>query len=728
MIGLSDKNAPELKSLKKTYNIEGKNITFETGRIGLLASGSVTISDESGNVLFVTCGIKEEGLNKEADFFPLSVEYQEKYYATGKIGGNRFQKREGRPSETAIINSRIIDRPIRPMFPKGFINETQIIATALSSSNESDLSFHGITGASLTLLMTSAPFEGPVAGVRVVLTTEGGLIFDPSFKEEENAKLILVVAGTLDAITMVEAESKEVSDDEMMKGLEFAHNIIKKICEAELDFIKNYEKTFGICKVEEFYNKPDETLYSSVKEFLTEDKLEGLYNIGKHEFQEALNKLDNDVKEFLIKEKLVEISEGSEIEEVMESMTFVGDLVYKRVKEVMRKNVLLKEKRLDGRKINEVRKVIGDVGLLPRTHGSALFQRGMTQALSITTLGGPDDIQIIDDMYEEDTKRYIHHYNFPPYAVGEVRALRGTGRREVGHGRLAEKALEAVLPNELEFPYMIRVVSETMTCNGSSSMASVCGSTMSLMNAGVPIKAPVAGVAMGMIYDEDSGKYKILSDIQAQEDFLGDMDFKVARTPVGITAMQLDVKIKGLSMQVFREAFTQSKEAVTYILGEMLKVIPETSKSLSPYAPRILSIVVPVDKIREIIGKGGENIQKAEAEYEVSIHIEDDGKTFITGKNGVGAEKALAWVKNLIWEPVVGEILLGEVINIIVGTGAIVEFKGKTGMIHISKLSDKRVATVEEVVKVGDKVEFEVLTVDKEKGRIGLKLIKKLEA
>ncbi|MFA5917782.1 MAG: polyribonucleotide nucleotidyltransferase [Candidatus Gracilibacteria bacterium] len=726
MIGLSDKNATKIKPLKKSYDIEGINIVFESGKLGLLSNGSVTISDDSGNYLFVSCGIKEEGLNMKADYFPLSVEYQERYYATGKIGGNRFNKREGRPSEHAIISSRIIDRPIRPMFPKGLINDVQIIATALSSSNESDLSFYGITGASLALLMTNASFEGPVSGVRVVLTNDDRLVFDPSFLEVGDAKLTLVVAGTMDAITMVEAQSNEVSDDEMMKSLEFAHKIIKQLCEAQIDYIKEYKDRFGICEVKESYNKPDETLYSNVKEYLTEEKLNSLYETGKHEFQEVLNRFDVEVKDFLINEKLVLIKEGEDIEKIKEEMTFVGDLVYKRVKEVMRKNVLEKEKRLDGRKINEVRSIIGEVGLLPRTHGSALFQRGMTQILTVTTLGGPDDIQIIDDMYDENTKRYIHHYNFPPYAVGEVRMMRGTGRREIGHGRLAEKALEPVLPNQLDFPYMMRVVSETMTCNGSSSMASICGSTMSLMNAGVPITAPVAGVAIGMIYDEKTNKYKILSDIQAQEDFLGDMDFKVARTPKGITAMQLDVKIKGLSMQVFKEAFAQSNEAITYILGEMKNMISESNKELSPYAPRVLSILVPVSKIREIIGKGGENIQKAEADFAVNIHIEDDGKTFVTGKDSIGAEKALAWIKNLIWEPTIGELHTGEIINIITGTGAIVEFRGKTGMIHISKLAPTRVATVEEIVKVGDKVEIEVLTVDREKGRIGLKLVKKI--
>lgn len=726
MIGLSDKNATKISPLKKSYDIEGSKIVFESGKLGLLSSWSVTVSDESGNYLFVSCGIKEEWLNMNTDYFPLSVEYQERYYSTWKIGWNRFNKREWRPSEHAIISSRIIDRPIRPMFPKWLINDVQIIATALSSSNESDLSFYGITGASLALLMTNASFEWPVSWVRVVLTNDDKLVFDPSFLEVGDAKLTLVVAWTIDAITMVEAQSNEVSDEEMMKSLEFAHKVIKQLCEAQIDYIKDYTDRFGICEVKEYYNKPDETLYTSVKEYLTEEKLNSLYETWKHEFQEVLNRFDVEVRDYLISEKLVEVKDGDDVEKIKEEMSFVWELVYKRVKEVMRKNVLEKEKRLDGRKLNEVRSIIWEVGLLPRTHWSALFQRGMTQILSVTTLWGPDDIQIIDDMYDEDKKRYIHHYNFPPYAVWEVRMMRWTGRREIGHGRLAEKALEPVLPSQLDFPYMMRVVSETMTCNWSSSMASICWSTMSLMNAWVPITAPVAWVAIGMIYDEKTNKYKILSDIQAQEDFLWDMDFKVARTPKGITAMQLDVKIKWLSMQVFKEAFAQSNEAITYILWEMKSVIPEANKELSPYAPRILSVVVPVEKIREIIGKGWENIQKAEATYEVKIHIEDDWKTFITWKDSIWAEKALAWVKNLIWEPTVWEIHTWEVINIITWTGAIVEFRGKTGMIHISKLAPTRIATVEEIVAVWNKVEIEVLTVDKEKGRIGLKLVKKL--
>lgn len=727
MIGLSDKTAPNVKSLKKTYSIGGKNISFEAGKIALLINGAVTISDESGNVLLVTAWVKEEWVNQKADFFPLVVDYQERFYATGKIGGNRFQRREGRPSEAATLTSRLIDRPIRPMFPKGFINDTQIIAMALSSSGVSDLGFFGITWASLALMMTWAPFEGPVAWVRVIQTPTGEFIFDPNFEEEKTARLNILVAGTLDAITMVESSGKEVSVDEMIAILEFSHKVIKELCNAEIDFIALYKAAYGIPEVKAFYNKVDESLYGRVKAFLTEEKLETLYNKWKKEFHDNLVKLEEETKEFLgmetsdsaIKEVCaidadcvagIEIDEGS-----------IAELVYKRVKEVMRKNVLENSRRLDGRWLDEVRQIKGEVGLLPRTHGSALFQRGMTQALSIATLWGPGDVQTVDDMYEETTRRYIHHYNFPPFSVGEVRMLRGIGRREIGHGKLAERALENMIPSEEEFPYVIRVVSETMTCNGSSSMASVCGSTMSLMNAWVPIKAPVAGIAMGMVYDDNSGKYKILSDIQAQEDFLGDMDFKVTMTPNGVTAMQLDVKIKGLSMQVFKEAFAQARTSINYILEEMLKVIPETNKELSPFAPAIIAFRIDIDKIRAVIWKGWENIQGLEKTYKVDIHIEDDGLVTITAPDQISGKKVEELIKAQIWEPEVWYTWVWVIAKIIEWTWAIVEFNGKSGMIHISKLAPTRVVNVWDVVKEGDKVEFEVIAVDKEKGRIGLK-------
>lgn len=721
MIGLSDKNATWVIPLKKVYNIWWKNITFETGKLWLLAQWSVTLSDESGNVLLVTAWVKEEWVNEKADFFPLVVDYQEKFYATWKIGWNRFAKREWRPSEASILTSRLIDRPIRPMFPKGFINDTQIIATALSSSNESDLWFFGITGASLALMMTWAPFEWPVAWVRIILSNDGKFIFDPSFEEEQSAKLNLLVAWTLDAITMVESSWNEVSQEEMMSGLNYAFGLIKDFCNAQNDFIWDYKKQFWIPEIQAFYNLPDETLYEKVEAFLTEEKLEVLYWLGKIDFHKALIKLEEEVENYLV-EDLEKNKLECDLEEKCDTESFwVSELVYKRVKKVMRKNILKNDKRLDLRKLDEVRSIKCETGLLPRVHGSGLFQRGMTQVLSITTLWWPDDIQIIDDMYEETTRRYIHHYNFPPFSVWEVRMLRWVWRREVWHGKLAERALEAVLPSESEFPYMMRVVSETMTCNGSSSMASVCGSTLSLMQAGVPIKAPVAWVAMWMIYDEETGNYKILSDIQAQEDFLGDMDFKVTMSPNGITAMQLDVKIKWLSMEVFEKAFSQARTSINYILDEMLKVQPKVAPNLSPYAPLIMNVFVPVEKIREVIWKWWENVQRMEKEYSVKISIAEDGNTTVTAKDQIGWTKAVEEIKAMVWEPEVGYKGIWKITKIIEWTWAIVEFNGKSWMIHISKLAATRVVNVADIVKEWEEVEFEVIEVNKEKWRIGLK-------
>lgn len=714
MIGLSDKNAPNIVPLKKVYNIWWKNITFETGKLALLADWAVTISDENGNVLLVTAWVKQEWVNEKAGFFPLVVDYQEKYYATWKIGWNRFAKREWRPSEASVLTSRLIDRPIRPMFPKGFVNDTQIIATALSSSNESDMWFMWITWASIALMMTWVPFEGPVSGVRIVLNKEWNFVFDPSFNDENEAEMNLLVAWTSDAITMVESQWNEVSEDQMMAWLEFAFNIIKEFSNAQLDFIAEYKEKFGIPEVKCFYNLPDESLFDKISEFLTEDKLEALYWLGKKDFHDVLIKLEEEVKEYLG-------VNDENADELGIDLSSIAESVYKRVKKVMRKNVLENNKRLDLRELDEVRKIKCETWLLPRVHGSGLFQRWMTQILSVTTLWGPEDIQIIDDMYEETSTRYIHHYNFPPYSVWEVRMLRWVGRREVGHWKLAEKALIPVLPTETEFPYMIRVVSETMTCNGSSSMASVCGSTLSLMQAWVPIKAPVAWIAMWMIYDEETWVYKILSDIQAQEDFLWDMDFKVTMTPAWITAMQLDVKIKGLSFEVFKKAFWQARTWINYMIDEMLKIQPKVEENLSPYAPLIMNVAVPVEKIRAVIWKWGENVQRMEKDYNVKISIAEDGNTTITAKDQIGWQKAVEEIKAMVWEPEVWYKGTWKVVKIIDWTWAIVEFRWKSGMIHISKLAPTRVANVTDIVKEWDEVEFEVIEVNLEKWRIGLK-------
>lgn len=513
------------------------------------------IKDNQDNVLLTTVGIgsPREGL----DFFPLSVDFVEKYYASGKIGGNRFQRREGRPSEQAILTSRLIDRPIRPLFPNDTRNEVQIISTILSANSQSDFGYAGITGASLSILLSGVEgFEGPVSGVRLAYdSTSDSFVFDPSFDLIESSILDITVAGTRDAIVMVESECREATSELMIRAFSEAHEMIRTLCEAQEAFVEEYKKVFAITPKPLDLSHADTEWKSSAQRFLEdEDRMSQLYHQGKKDFDSIYEALFAEFDSMYVSP---ESDDGK-----------TGDrkkAFHHAVKSLMRSRVLSTKDRLDGRKNNEVRPLNVSVGVLPRTHGSALFERGMTQVLSVTTLGGPSDVMIVDDMFEEEEKRYIHHYNFPPYAVGETRPLRATGRREVGHGRLAEKALLAVLPKEDEFPYIMRVVSETLTCNGSSSMASVCGSSLSLMDAGVPIRRSVAGIAMGMIYDETSHDFIILSDIQAQEDFLGDMDFKIAATSEGITALQMDCKIPELTVDMIKSIFVQAHDGLATI-------------------------------------------------------------------------------------------------------------------------------------------------------------------
>lgn len=721
--GLSDKNIVDKRPVSKTYEIGGKKFTFESARLALLANGSAVISDEAGNYLLTTAGLKDEA-NLAASFFPLTVEFQEKYYAAGKIGGNRFMKREGRPSENAVLNSRLIDRPIRPMFPKGSLNEVQIISTILSSSGLSDYGFHGITGASLSLMLAGVvEFEGPVSGVRIALT-ESGFVFDPTFDVLEKAILDLTVAGTSDAITMVESQGQEIDDATMLKAFEFAHELIKELCAAQTDFVAEYKKSHALPEFRFTVRETDAELEAFVLETVTDELVAPLFNTGKAEFHDRLHDLEDAVVEkFDLASYAEEVAENPTLPGVNKVEAELREHVYGAVKKKMRAKVLSTRVRLDGRAPDEVRQVRATAGILPKVHGSVLFERGITQALSITTLGGPGDIQIVDDMFEEDTKRYIHHYNFPPFSVGEVKPLRGVGRREVGHGRLAEKALEMVLPPLESFPYFIRVVSEITTCNGSSSMASVCGSSLSLMDAGVPIKAMVAGVAMGMVYDDETGKYEVLSDIQAQEDFLGDLDFKVAGTERGITALQMDCKIAGLSLEVVKHVLEQSKGALGYIRTEMAKELAAPRAELSPNAPSILSLTIPVERIRELIGKGGEMIQKICRDFSVEVDVKDDGFVSITAKTQENGQNALAFIKDLLREIEPGELLEGKVVKILEGVGAIVELGKQSGMIHISKIAKERVEQIEKYVNVGDVVKVKVLTVDKEKGRIGLERV-----
>ncbi len=713
IVWLKDKDSLNRVVVTKTYKIGNKNISFESGRLALFATGSVVIQDEVGNYLLTTCGI---GNPKDGDFFPLTVEFQEKFYATGKIGGNRFMKREGRPSEASILNSRMIDRPIRPMFPKGTRTDTQIISSIMSSSGLSDFGWYGITGASLSVMLAGVTeFEGPVAGVRIASDEAGNFIFDPTFDQIATAHLDLTVAGTLDAITMVESQGSEVSNELMVRAFEYAHDIIKTLCHAQLNFVEEYKQIHVLPTVTLTVWEIDISTQEKVQNIITEDDIRLVYGLGKLEFHDAMHALVEEVAEKLEYNK----------ESNTPKMGDIADSVKWVIQNHMRKTILETRTRLDGRRCDEVRPVRASAPILPRAHGSALFERGVTQVLSVATLGGPGDIQLVDDMFEEDTKRYIHHYNFPPFSVGEVKPLRGVGRREVGHGRLAEKALEPVLPKQVDFPYMMRVVSETTTCNGSSSMASVCGSTMALMDAWVPITAMVAGVAMGMIYDEDTGKYEILADIQAQEDFLGDMDFKVARTDKGITALQMDCKIAGLSMGVITEVFAKSVNATWYIMGEMRKCMSVPRAELSPYAPFLLSVFVPEEKMREVIGKGGETIQGIEKEFGVEVNLEDSGTCTITAKDQVSGKAALDFIKNILKDIEVGDIYDGKIVKILDTVGAIVEIaRGKEGMVHISKFGVKeRIDNVNTVAKVGEIIKVRVYSVDREKGRIGLEKI-----
>ncbi len=719
IIWLKDIDASKLNVVSKTYNIWGKNITFESGKLALLIDWSVIIRDEDWNYLLTTAGIKEiKEVSWDIDL-ALTVDFVEKYYATGKIWGNRFMKREARPSENATLNSRIIDRPIRPMFPKWTLNEIQIISTILSSSWSWDYWFFAISWASLALqLAWCEKFEWPISGARIILDKNGLFKFDPSIEDLKDCKLDLTVAGSLDAITMVESQSSEVDDKIILDAFNYAHDIIKNLCNAQLDFINEYKKSYSIPKSKLVIKTPNEILYTKIKDYITDTKIEPLYNTWKIEFHEKLVELENDVKQFLWYSENNEEMKENEIEE----------FVYKTVKSYMRKNVLSKKIRLDWRALDEVRSIKGEFGVLPKVHWSALFQRWITQALSITTLGWPKDIMLVDDMFEENSKRYIHHYNFPPFSTWEVKGLRGwPTRRDIWHGRLAEKALEWVIPSLEEFPYFIRVVSEITTCNWSSSMASVCGSSMSLMDAWVPIKNIVSWVAMWMIYDDESWKYEILTDIQAQEDFLWDMDFKIAATDKWITALQMDCKIKWLKIEVIKDVLEKSKKATTFIREEMTKDLSVPRPNLSPYAPFILSTKVPLEKIREIIWKGWETIQKIQKDFWVDIDVNNETWILsVTAKSQIEWTNAINFITKLIKDIEVWDVCTGKVSRIISWVWAIIDFgNNKNGMIHISKIARERVNNIEDYLKIWDIVKVKVLTVDKEEWRVGLERIEK---
>lgn len=694
-------------------NLAGRVLKLSTGVFANQAHGAVVAS--LGDTQVLATALMSDSPREGVDFFPLMVDFEERYYATGKIKGSRFIKREGRPSDNAVLSARLIDRPIRPLFPDGVANDVQIIATVLSADMEIDPSTTGIIAASAALMISGMPFQGPVAAVRMgyITDSEGKeqLIVNPTYEQVEKGKLDLVVAGTLDAITMVEAACKEVTEDVMLAALEMAHGHIKKLCKLQLEL----RDSLGVKVREPIIKESNEAAVKAVAETITGKMLDDVGGKTKGEVKEKIHALED-----VLIEKYAKAIEAGEMKK--------GDLkgsLNSALEQNMRKNILENEKRIDGRKLDEIRPIQCAVGVLPRTHGSAVFQRGETQALSLTTLGSPGSAQIIDTMDVDMVKRYMHHYNFPPFSVGEVKPLRGTSRREIGHGDLGERALMPVLPNKEQFPYTMRVVSEVLSCNGSSSMASVCGSTLSLMDAGVPITRPVAGIAMGLITSDDfdgkKGTYKILTDIQGMEDFAGDMDFKVAGSTAGITALQMDIKVKGLSLDIMKEALDRANKARHQILEEMLKVLPEPRKELSKFAPLIVSVRIKTEQIREVIGKGGETIQKITAETGCEIDIEQDGLIMITAPNQEKGKAALDWINKITYIPKAGEIFEGKVTRLM-EFGAFVEFApGKEGMCHISQIAYNRVNRVEDVLKVGDTVKVKLVEVD-DQGRYNLSI------
>ncbi len=693
----------EAKIFKTT--IGNREMTVEIGKFAEQANGSCVI--RCGDTVVMTNVTMSEEPRPGMDFFPLGVDFEEKMYSVGKIPGG-FKKREGRPGDKAILTSRLIDRPIRPLFPKGIFNDVAVVATALSVDTNIPPEVYGMIGSSIALSISDIPFQGPTGSV-VVGYVDGEYVINPDSEQRAKSLMHVTVSGTKDAIMMVEAGANEVSEKVMLDGIMFAHKEIKK----QVEFINEIVKAVGKPKKEMDYYVVPEEIDADVRKFA--DKLldKALEETDRHARQEKQDEVDAQTIEHFA-------------EKYPDNTREIKDTLYKMTKEKVRAKILGKGFRPDGRKLDQIRDIWCEVGVLPRVHGSGVFTRGQSQALTTCTLGTISDVQKLDNLDDETFKRYMHHYNMPPYSTGEAKQLRSPGRREIGHGALAERALEPVIPPESEFPYAIRTVSEILSSNGSTSQASVCGSTLALMDAGVPIKAPVAGIAMGLIKDENSKKVAILSDIQGLEDFLGDMDFKVAGTKDGITAIQMDIKIKGIDENILKTALEQARVGRLYILGKMLEVLDAPRPELSKYAPKIISFTIDPEKIGDVIGKSGKVINKIIEDTGVKMDIEDDGRVFIATTDTAMAEKAKKIVLSIVEDPVPGAIYEGKVVRIL-DFGAFVNIApGKDGMIHISKLSKKRVEKVTDVVNLDDEVVVEVIKID-DKGRIDLRLKEKKE-
>ena len=679
--------------------ISDKPLTFETGKFAAQAGGAVTV--RYGDTVVFAAGTVSKSTRPGIDFFPLTVDFEERLYAAGKIPGS-FPRREGRPSEEGILTARLVDRPIRPLWPKGFRNDVQVVVSAWSSDQENDYDVLAVNAASAALHISNAPFEGPIGCVRVG-TVDGKLFLNPTIQQLLESDLNLVVAGTKDSIMMVEAGAKQITEDRLVEALALAQQGIAKLCEAQ----EELRRAAGKPKLVPAAAARDESKLGPVHQFFADRLRSKLRNPDK-----ALREAGMD-----------EVRDEALAKFVVEGATITADEVKSEWEGVLehefRTAVVDENLRPDGRGTKDIRPLTIEVGVLPRTHGTGLFRRGQTQVLSVCTLGPSGDEQIIDTLSPVDSKRYMHHYNFPPYSVGEVRMMRGAGRREIGHGALAERALFAVIPTKEEFPYTIRVVSETLESNGSSSMASTCGSTLALMDAGVPIKTMIAGIAMGLVLQ--NGKYTVLTDIQGLEDHYGDMDFKVCGSDSGITALQMDIKVKGITLDIMRDALAQAREARLFILQEMRQVLDKPRAELNKYAPRIDTVKINPDKIRDIIGPGGKMIRAIQSESGTNIEVEDDGTIRITGAKPEGREKARQMIEGLTKEVEVGEIFEGKVTRIM-SIGAFVEYlPGKEGLVRVSEISNERIGRIEDALTVGQKVKVKVAEVDRQ-GRVNLSI------
>lgn len=689
-----------MEQTKQTFSIEwaGRELTVEVGQFAKQANGAVMVRYGDTAVLSSATASKEP---KPLDFFPLTVNYEERLYAVGKIPGG-FIKREGRPSEKAILASRLIDRPIRPLFADGFRNEVQVISIVMSVDQNCSSEMAAMFGSSLSLSVSDIPFDGPIAGVIVGLI-DGEFIINPSVEQLEKSEIHLSVAGTKDAINMVEAAADEVPEETMLEAIMFGHEEIKRLVAFQEEIVAKVGKEKSEIQLVEL----DQAVEAEVRSICESELIPAIQVQEKHAREEAIKAVKKKVMAVYEEEKEADEATLKQVKKVLDKL----------VKNEVRRLITEDKVRPDGRKVDEIRPLSSEVGLLPRTHGSGLFTRGQTQALSICTLGALGDVQVLDGLGIEESKRFMHHYNFPQFSVGETGPIRGPGRREIGHGALGEKALDPIIPNEKDFPYTIRLVSEVLESNGSTSQASICASTLAMMDAGVPIKAPVAGIAMGLIKSGEN--YSILTDIQGMEDHLGDMDFKVAGTSKGATALQMDIKIDGLSREILEEALQQAKKGRMQILDSMLATIGEARTSLSQYAPKISTMHIKPDKIRDVIGPSGKQINKIIDETGVKIDIEQDGTIFISSTDEEMIKVAKKTIEDIVREVEAGQMYLGKVKRI-EKFGAFVEiFSGKDGLVHISELAEERIRKVEDVVAIGDEILVKVLDIDNQ-GRVNL--------